>query len=154
MKIFYKKDYLEVLGKKKELEGEIEKQKIEFEETIETIQNRSFDLLEENSRLKDLKLKTEVAKEEYKESLERIKLSLDETKAELKDAEKENKKLVKEKASLEAEIADLKAKIADLKSDRYLVRKISSGRPKKGQKMHLKSSSKESRAIKYVKENL
>ena len=161
MKIFYKKDFQRVLEKKIELEQEFEQYKTDTGNCISALEDQSMELLMENSELKDSKLKTENVKKEYEDKVKTLKLSLDETKLELKDAikekkslEKEKTKLEKDKSNLEDEIAILKAKIADLESDRYLIRKIPAGRTKNVNKTSIRSSAKESRAIKYVKDNL
>lgn len=161
MKIFYKKDFQRVLEKKIELENEFEKYKEDTEKVISSLEKKAIDYLQENSKLKDSKLKTENVKKEYEDKVKTLKLSLDETKLELKGVikekkslEKEKTKLEKDKSNLEDEIAILRAEIADLKSDRYRVRTIPAGRTKNVNKTSIRSSEKESRVIKYVKDNL
>ena len=161
MKIFYKKDFQRVLREKKELEEEFEQYKIDTGNCISALEDRNFILLEDNSRIKNSKLKIENIKNECEQQINALKLNNSELTAQLKDITKEKEKLEKKNTKLEAnkdklkdEIAVLKAKIADLESDRYLRRTIPSGRTKNVNKTSIKSSAKESRAIKYVKENL
>lgn len=140
-KIFYKKEYLEVLEEKIRIQEEFRRYKEDTANSMRVLEDRSFRLLEENSLLKNMKLNIEAVKEDLKKA-----------NASKGGYVKENNKLKKEKEQLEKEIADLKAQITDLKSDRYLVRKIPSGRPHKGLKTKINDSSKESKIIKKVRE--
>ena len=158
MKIFYKKDFQRVLEKKIELEEKFEKYKKDNKKVISSLEKKAFDYLQENSKLKDSSLKQENI---LNDEINNLKLELGLTKEKLKSANtskggftKEINKLKKEKEQYEIEIQDLKAKIKDLESDRYLIRKIPSGRTKNTIKTKIKSSNKESNAIKYVKERL
>ena len=143
MKIFYKKDFQRVLEEKINLKKEYEDYKERTKETIKGIESRAFNLLSENSKLKDLKLDVDKVKEELRK-VNGAKGGL----------VKENNKLKSIIENKDNEIADLKAKISDLQSDRYLIKKIPTGRTKSTLKTEITSSSKESNVIKYVKERL
>lgn len=160
MKFFLtKKRFQRVLeDNKKELKKEFEQYKEDSEKVINSLERKSFDLLQENSKLKDSKLKQELS---LKEEVKNLKLKIDAIKDDLVKANKskggltkENNKLKKQVEECTKEINDLKAKINDLQSDRYLIKKIPSGRTKNTIKTKIKSSNKESSAIKYVKERL
>jgi len=161
MKIFYKKDFQRVLKEKEELQNEFDDYKNKKESDIAVLDDRCFELLEENSKLKDLKLNLESTTREYENEVISLKISIEESNAVLKENEKEKNKLEKKiakleenKANLEAEIGVLRGEIADLKSDRYRVRTIPAGRTKNVNKTSIRSSARESRVIKYVKDNL
>lgn len=143
MKIFYKKDFQRVLEEKNDLNKEYEDYKSTSENTISELNNKSYELLTENSKLKTLKLDVDKVKEELRK-VNGAKGGL----------VKENNKLKSTIKDKDNEIADLKAKISDLQSDRYLIKKIPTGRTKSTSKTKITSSSKESNVIKYVKERL
>lgn len=124
MKIFYKKDFQRVLGEKKELEKEFEQFKIDAANNISALEEKAFELLKENSKLKDSSLKQENV---LNDGINTLKLELGLVKDKLKRANtskggftKEINKLKKLVEQYEKEISDLEAKIKDLESDRYL----------------------------------
>lgn len=130
MKLFYKKDFQRVLKEKNKLEEEIKKQN----EIYNISENRNFKLLEENSMLKDKKLKNEC---KFQEEINKLKLNLSTLKDELKVINgckggliKENNKLKKSNEELKNRILILETEINELKSDRYLIKKIPSGKTK------------------------
>lgn len=141
MKIFYKKDFQRVLEEKETLEKEYEDYKTSSEKTIKETNNKSFELLTENSKLKKLKLDVDEVKEELKK-VNGAKGGLT----------KENNKLKGSIKNLESEIINLKAQITDLKSDRYIVRKIPTGRTKSTVKTKI-SKPMSNRVRKFMKEN-
>lgn len=143
MKIFYKKDFQRVLEEKNNLKKEYEDYKSTRENAINELNNKSYELLIENSKLKTLKLDVDKVKEELRK--------VNGAKGGLVKENNKLKNIIKDKDN---EIADLKAKISDLQSDRYLIKKIPSGRTKNTLKTKITSSSKESNVIKYVKERL
>lgn len=143
MKIFYKKDFQRVLEEAIKLAKEFENYKTTSENAIEKLNNKSYELLTENSKLKDLKL-----------DVDKVKKELRKVNGAKGGLVKENNKLKNIIEELEKEKTDLKAQINDLKSDRYLVKKIPSGRNKSTIKTKITSSNKESNVIKYVKEKL
>jgi chromosome segregation ATPase len=161
MKIFYKKDFQRVLAEKNELQDKFDIYKSTMESKVSELDTRCFELFQENSDLQNLKLNIEAEKEKCNNEIAILNISIAELKAELKEAEKEKSKLEKKiakldetKAKKEDEISDLKAEIADLRSDRYRVRTIPAGRTKNVNKTSIRSSARESRVIKYVKDNL
>lgn len=124
MKIFYKKDFQRVLGEKKELEKEFEQYKIDAANNISALEEKAFELLKENSKLKDSSLKQENV---LSDEINTLKLKLGLVKDKLKKANtskggftKQFNKLKKLVKQYEKEISDLNAKIKDLESDRYL----------------------------------
>lgn len=66
---------------------------------------------------------------------------------------KEKNKLLNKIINLENENAELLKQIEDLKSDRYLIKKIPTGRMPNKQKINSLNCSKGSKAIKFVKDN-
>ena len=157
MKIFYKKDFQRVLEEKYELKKEFEKYKEDSENIINKLQDDWFKHLEEKSKLKDKSLKLDKVNDELKNANVKIDALKDEIKK-LSTSKgglvKENNKLKEDNEKMVQEINDLKAKINDLESDRYLKKTIPSGRTKNTIKTSIRNYAKESRVIKYVKENL
>jgi chromosome segregation ATPase len=161
MKIFYKKDFQRVLKSYKELKEEFEGYKEKTNSRLSELDARNYELFCERSDLQDRILGYETSKAEYDNEISVLKINIEELKAEIKEKEKEKDKLEKKIAKLEdvkikkeTEISDLKAEIADLRSDRYRVRTIPAGRTKNVNKTSIRSSARESRVIKYVKDNL
>lgn len=156
MKIFYKKDFQRVLEKKIELEKEFEQYKTDTANSISALEDRNFKLLEENSKLKDSSLKQGNV---LNDEINTLKLELGLTKEKLKKANtskggftKEINKLKKLVEQYEKEINDLNAKISDLQSDRYLIKKIPTGRTKNTVKTKIAPPMK-SNVRRFMKEN-
>ena len=146
MKFFYtRKEFQRVIG---ELEKKVEVK----ERTIITLHGTLDRKEEKISELKKIK-------SAYEKAIE--KLAIEKTELEKKIiAEqnskggyvKENNKLKKEKEQFEIEIQDLKAKIKDLESDRYLIKKIPTGRTKNTIKTKIAPPMK-SNVRRFMKEN-
>lgn len=141
MKIFYKKDFQRVLEEKYELKKEYEEYKTSSEETIKKLNNKGYELLCENSKFKALKLDVDEVKKQLR-IVNGAKGGLI----------RENHKLKNIITDKDNEIADLKAKISDLKSDRYLIKKIPSGRTKSTLKTTISNPMKPA-VRKFMKEN-
>lgn len=154
MKIFYKKDFWRVLE-------EFKKYKEDTANVIRVLEDKAFNYLEENSKLKDSKLKSDGTNEKLKEELTCSKMETVAIKEELNKAnrtiggyKKSNNEYKKKNAALEKQVKELTNQVADLKSNRYLIKKIPSGKTKNTIKTSIRNYASESRAIKYVKENL
>lgn len=124
MKIFYKKDFQRVLEEKRNLKEEFEQYQENSQKVISSLEEKAFDLLQENSKLKDSSLKQENV---LSDEINTLKLELGLVKDKLKKANtskggftKQFNKLKKLVKQYEKEISDLNAKIKDLESDRYL----------------------------------
>lgn len=159
MKIFYKKDFQRVLEEKYELKKEFDQYKADAANNINALEEKSWDLLEENSKLKDSKLKTNAANEKLKEELNSSKMETASIKDELTKEKNRNGGYKKSNIEYKNKIDELKKQVKELtkqievlKSDRYLIKKVPSGRPHHGMKTKINDSSKESRIIKKVKE--
>lgn len=141
MKIFYKKDFQRVLKEKYKLKEEYEEYKTSSKKMIKELNNKGYELLCENLKFKDLKLDVDEVKKQLR-IVNGAKGGLI----------RENHKLKNIITDKDNEIADLKAKISDLKSDRYLIKKIPSGRTKSTLKTTISNPMKPA-VRKFMKEN-
>lgn len=156
MKIFYKKDFQRVLEEKRNLKEEFEQYQENSKKVISSLEEKAFDLLQENSKLKDSSLKQGNV---LNDEINTLKLELGLVKDKLKKANtskggftKEINKLKKLVEQYEKETSDLKAKISDLQSDRYLIKKIPTGRTKNTIKTKIAPPMK-SNVRRFMKEN-
>lgn len=146
MKIFYKKDFQRVLEEKKKLENEFSDYKERSDESISALNTKCVEQLKEintlNNQLFD--------KEEILKSKKDLEIKL-------KSANTSKDGLTKEINKLKNQIKVLTSQIKEkdiLLSKRYILRTIKPGRTPNTIKTSIKSSANESRAIKYVKDNL
>lgn len=146
MKIFYKKDFQRVLEEKKKLENEFSDYKERSDESISALNTKCVEQLKEintlNNQLFD--------KEEILKSKKDLEIKL-------KSANTSKGELTKEINELRNQIKTLTSQIKEkdiLLSKRYILKKLSPGRTPNTIKTSIRSSANESRAIKYVKENL
>lgn len=146
MKIFYKKDFYGVLEQKRILEKEFSDYKERSDENISALNTKCVEQLKEintlNNQLFD--------KEEILKSKKDLEIKL-------KSANTSKGGLTKEINKLRNQIKVLTNQIKEkdiLLSKRYILKKIKPGRTPNTIKTSIKSSANESRAIKYVKENL
>lgn len=146
MKIFYKKDFYGVLEEKNKLKEEFENYKEEHKQTMSSLNSKYIEQLKEINTLNNQLLdKEEILKE--KEELE----------VKLKSANTSKGGFTKQINKLKEEIKVLTSQIKEkdeLLSKRYILKTIKPGRTPNTIKTHIRSSDNESRAIKYVKENL
>ena len=117
MKLFYKKDYFNALDELRKVRNELESEKEKKEEYIQG--------LYDERKATEVCLKT----------IEDLHFKIEDYKAQIKSLKnakggyaKYNRKIKKEKEELEQEIVELKQKLSDSMTDKYLVRKIKSGR--------------------------
>lgn len=146
MKIFYKKDFQRVLEEKKKLENEFSDYKERSDESISALNTKCVEQLKEintlNNQLFD--------KEEILKSKKNLEIKL-------KSANTSKGGLTKEINKLKNQIKVLTSQIKEkdiLLSKRYILKTIKPGRTPNTIKTKIRSSANESRAIKYVKENL
>lgn len=143
MKIFYKKDFYGVLEEKNNLEKEYKEYKSRKESVINTLNKRCAEQFKQinslNTENESLKKNNDILKNKF------IKQST--SKGEIT---KENHKLKTKIEELNNIIKQQEEKL----SKRYILKKISPGRTPNTIKTSIRSSTNESRAIKYVKENL
>lgn len=146
MKIFYKKDFYGVLEQKRILEKEFSDYKERSDEIISALNTKCVEQLKEintlNNQLFD------------KEKILKSKKDLE---IKLKSANTSKGGLTKEINKLRNQIKTLTSQIKEkdiLLSKRYILKKLSPGRTPNTLKASIRSSANESRAIKYVKENL
>lgn len=143
MKIFYKKDFYGVLEEKNKLQEEYEKYKERKENVTSILNKRCAEQIEQitslNAKIEKLKKYNEILKNKF--------------------ITQSNSKggFVKENHKLKNTIKELNKKIKQQEeklSKRYILKTIKPGRTPNTLKTSIRSSANESRAIKYVKENL
>lgn len=143
MKIFYKKDFYGVLEEKNKLQEEYEKYKERKENVTSILNKRCAEQIEQitslNAKIEKLKKYNEILKNKF--------------------ITQSNSKggFVKENHKLKNTIKELNKKIKQQEeklSKRYILKTINPGRTPNTLKTSIRSSANESRAIKYVKENL
>ena len=153
MKIFYKKDFYGVLEEKKNLEKEFKDYKKQNDESISALNTKCLEQIKEIT-----KLGNEVTEKESLLKLhEETNRKNEELKSKLTHANASKGGLVKEINKLKREIEVLTEEMKrkeELLSKRYILKIIKPGRTPNTLKTSIRSSANESRAIKYVKENL
>ena len=137
MKIFYKKDYFMALEELRKLRNELEYEKEKKEEYIQ--------LIYDEQKAKGICLKTiedmHFKMEDYKKQIKSLKNAKG-------GYASKSSKLKKEKEELERQIAELNEKLAESMTDKYLVRKIKSGKTANTLKTKVRSSSVQSNIVK------
>lgn len=143
MKIFYKKDFYGVLEEKNKLQEEYEKYKERKENVTSILNKRCAEQIEQitslNAKIEKLKKYNEILKNKF--------ITQSNSKGEFV---KENHKLKNTIKELNKKIKQQEEKL----SKRYILKTIKPGRTPNTLKTSIRSSANESRAIKYVKENL
>ncbi len=159
MKVFYKKDFMEVLKKYTNLKKEFDQYKVSASNNINVLEEKSFSLLEENSKLKDTQLKNDVFNQSLKEELNNYKMEVAAVRDELKKVnnanggyKKSNNEYKKVNEELKKQVSELVIQVEDLKSNRYLIKKIPSGRTKSTIKTKISMPMRES-VRRFMKEN-
>ena len=168
MKIFNKKIFR---GKKQK---EIDKLKEIIDEQKKLIKDINNSCIETNwkflanldkektnfEKIKIANEKLKISNEEYKKNNDELNIKLVQLSSEVKSLKcakggiaKEKNKLLNKIINLENEKAELLKQIEDLKSDRYLIKKIPTGRIPNKQKINSLNCHKGSKAIKFVKDN-
>lgn len=146
MKIFYKKDFYGVLEQKNKLKEEFEKYKKISEENINALNTKCIEQLK-NINILTFQLSD---KEEIVKAKEELEIKLHKANTSRGGLTKENNKLKNQVETLKCQIKEKD----ELLSKRYILKIIKPGRTPNTIKTSIKSSANESRAIKYVKENL
>lgn len=149
MKILSKKQYGVLVDKIKELEEEKEKIKKKYD-------NKDFEYLGKYSTEKDKCIQLEKTNEEHLKLNGELRKENDDLKETIKELRGAKGGLTKQVNKLTKELEEANALIEEQKkelSKRYIIKKVRATKPKK-QTMNLKSSSKQSNAIKLVKEKL
>lgn len=137
MKLFYKKDYFRILD-------ELRKTRCILEEEKEKKQ-MYIDRFYDEERANQVCLKT----------IEEMHFKIEDYKKQIKSLKNakggyasKSSKLKKEKEELEKQIAELNEKLAESMTDKYLVRKIKSGKTANTLKTKVRSSSVQSNIVK------
>lgn len=141
---------------------------LKFRTIIKDLENKLGDLEEENQRLIDSVKVLDLDNKKLEKAankVSKLEMQLKETNKSIKDKDKKNKKLEEERINLESKLfentLELKSvkiqleeyedQIKDLKSDRYLIRKIPSGKTPNTNKTKI-SKPMSSRVTKYMRE--
>lgn len=137
MKLFYKKDYFDSLEELRKLRNELEYEKEKKEEYIQ--------LLYDEQNAKEICLRTiedmHFKMEDYKKQIKSLKNAKG-------GYASKSSKLKKEKEALENKIAELEEKLAESMTDKYLVRKIKTGKRPNTLKTKVRNTSGQSNIVK------
>lgn len=145
MKLFYKKDFIRV-------SGDLEKLQEEHDKLTRKFNDEEFQYLDEYTKYRS---KYEKQKDKYNDLLTMKRLiekENEELKTKIKSINGQKGNLTKRNNELTKRVEELEKQLEDSMSNKYLVRKLPSGKTPKGQVMKVKGSAKESAAIKLVKE--
>ncbi len=141
---------------------------LKFKTIIKDLENKLGDLEEDNQRLIDSIKVLDLDNKKLEKAankVSKLEMQLKETNKSIKDKTKENKKLEEERINLESklfentlelksvkiQLEEYEEQIKDLKSDRYLIRKIPSGKTPNTNKTKI-SKPMSSRVVKYMRE--
>lgn len=157
MKIFYKKDFQRVLEEKNKIEEEYQVYKEKSEKAITELNIKNSSQLKEITDLGNQIIDKNSAIKRYTILQTEISEENSKLKSKLTHANTSKGGLVKEINKLRGKVNSLAEEIKnkeELLSKRYILKTIKPGRTPNTLKTSIRSSANESRAIKYVKENL
>lgn len=144
---------MKILSNKKYgvLVDKIEKEaKEETEKEIKSLTDYSYELLEDKNKYYDLFKVHKEANEEHQVMNGLLRKENDDLKQTIKELRGAKGGLTKQVNKLTKELEETKKQLEESMTDKYLVRKVRSAKPTK-QTMNIKSNSKQSSAIKLVK---
>jgi uncharacterized protein YpuA (DUF1002 family) len=148
MKILSNKKYGELVDR---IKNEVIKEK---DEEIKHLDNYNYELLEDKNKYCDLYRKLKETNDEHQIMNGLLQKENDNLKAQIKRVNGQKGILTRKVNSLTKELEETKKQLEESMSDKFRVKKLPSGRKPKGQTTKIKSNSKESNAIKLVKERL
>lgn len=140
--------------KKEECIKKIKELAEEYSKELKKMADYNYELLEDKGKYYNLyKMEREV-NEEHQTMNGLLRKENDELKAQIKKINGQKGILTRKVNSLTKELEETKKQLEESMSDKFMVKKLPSGRKPKGQTAKIKSNSKESNAIKLVKERL
>ena len=140
--------------KKEECIKKIKELAEEYSKELKKMADYNYELLEDKGKYYNLyKMEREV-NEEHQTMNGLLRKENDELKAQIKKINGQKGILTRKVNALTKELEETKKQLEESMSDKFMVKKLPSGRKPKGQTAKIKSNSKESNAIKLVKERL
>ena len=140
--------------KKEECIEKIKELAEEYSKELKKMADYNYELLEDKGKYYNLYKVGKEVNEEHQTMNGLLRKENDELKAQIKKINGQKGILTRKVNSLTKELEETKKQLEESMSDKFMVKKLPSGRKPKGQKMGVKSNSKESNAIKLVKEKL
>lgn len=140
--------------KKEECIKKIKELAEEYSKELKKISDYNYELLEDKEKYYNLYKVGKKVNEEHQTMNGLLRKENDELKAEIKKINGQKGILTRKVNALTKELEETKKQLEESMSDKFMVKKLPSGRKPKGQKAKIKSNSKESNAIKLVKERL
>ena len=125
----------------------------EYSKELKKMSDYNYELLEDKEKYYNLYKAGKEINEEHQVMNGLLRKENDELKQTIKQLRGAKGGLTKQVNKLTKELEETKKQLEESMTDKYLVRKLRATKPK-GQKMGVKSNSKESNAIKLVKEKL
>ena len=148
--IFFRGKWL----KKEEYIEKIKELAEEYSKELKKISDYNYELLEDKEKYYNLYKVGKKVNEEHQVMNGLLRKENDELKQTIKQLRGAKGGLTKQVNKLTKELEETKKQLEESMTDKYLVKKLPSGRKPKGQTAKIKSNSKESNAIKLVKERL
>lgn len=126
----------------------------EYSKELKKISDYNYELLEDKAKYYNLYKVGKEVNEEHQVMNGLLRKENDELKQTIKQLRGAKGGLTKQVNKLTKELEETKKQLEESMSDKFRVKQLPSGRKPKGQKMGFKSNSKQSNAIKLVKERL
>ena len=148
--IFFRGKWL----KKEEYIEKIKNITEEYSKELKKISDYNYELLEDKAKYYNLYKVGKEVNEEHQVMNGLLRKENDELKQTIKQLRGAKGGLTKQVNKLTKELEETKKQLEESMTDKFRVKKLPSGRKPKGQTAKIKSNSKESSAIKLVKERL
>lgn len=148
--IFFRGKWL----KKEEFDKKIKSLIEEYSKELKKVSDYNYELLEDKDKYYNLYKVAKETNEEHQVMNGLLRKENDELKQTIKQLRGAKGGLTKQVNKLTKELEETKKQLEESMTDKYLVKKLPSGRKPKGQTAKIKSNSKESNTIKLVKERL
>lgn len=140
--------------KKEECIKKIKELAEEYSKELKKISDYNYELLEDKEKYYNLYKVGKKVNEEHQIMNGLLRKENNELKAQIKKINGQKGILTRKVNKLTKELEETKKQLEESMSDKFRVKKLPSGRKPKGQTAKIKSNSKESNAIKLVKERL
>ena len=148
--IFFRGKWL----KKEEFDKKIKSLIEEYSKELKKVSDYNYELLEDKDKYYNLYKVAKETNEEHQVMNGLLRKENDELKQTIKQLRGAKGGLTKQVNKLTKELEETKKQLEESMTDKFRVKKLPSGRKPKGQTAKIKSNSKESNAIKLVKERL
>lgn len=140
--------------KKEEFDKKIKSLIEEYSKELKKVSDYNYELLEDKDKYYNLYKVAKETNEEHQVMNGLLRKENDELKQTIKQLRGAKGGLTKQVNKLTKELEETKKQLEESMTDKFRVKKLPSGRKPKGQTAKIKSNSKESNAIKLIKERL